>query len=292
MARRYTRSLVGAVAGRPAPLSVLNPDLRSIVEHPAALAWLGHASVLLRHGGLTILTDPVFSERIGPRVLGRVLGPARLAGVPLTSDDLPPIDLVLVSHAHFDHLDRPSLEMLALRGRETTVITASGTRRLIPRGFGRVIELPWDERTEIRGVGVRALRPEHWGSRRVVDRRRGYSSYVIGGGVRGEEARGVLFAGDTAMTGAFDALSENERLRWAILGIGSYDPWVHAHATPEQAWEMFVRSGAERLLPIHHSTFELGDEPAGEAMARLVRISGEARGRLIEVQPGHVWTQG
>lgn len=302
MARRYTRSIAQALAGREGPGAAANPDLRSMVDRPGSVAWLGHASVLFRHGGLTILTDPVFSERIGPRVMGRVLGPSRLAAAPLRPEDLPPIDLILISHAHFDHLDRPTLRAIA--SPRTVVVTAKGTRRLIPRGFGPVFELDWGERralpapgriahSEAGGVEIRALRPVHWGARRGVDRRRGYCSYLVSADGPGRAGGGdVLFAGDTADTDEFEGLGRGAQLRLGIFGIGSYDPWEHMHATPEQAWRMFEGTGAAHLLPVHHSTFQLGDEPEGAAMERLIAAAGEGRSRIIEVRPGELWTQG
>lgn len=241
-----------------------------------AATWLGHAAVLLNLNGMTVLTDPVFSDRIGMRFGPWTLGLRR--HVPAPAHELPPIDLILISHSHFDHLDRPTLRRLV--DRNTRVITAANTKRLIPAGFGEVIELPWDRATNVNGLRVAAMKPKHWGARTAWDRHRGYNSYVI----EGPSAR-VLFAGDTAYTDAFKGV----RSELAIFGIGAYDPWIANHANPEQVWDMFEQMPGEFLLPIHHSTFELSDEPAHEPMARLLRAAGDDAARIVGMTLASPW---
>ncbi len=283
--RRYPRALIDSAIGA---IPTLHEQAAREHETPfrqwetlsLAATWLGHGSVLMRHAGKTILVDPVLSPRIGLSVAGRTMGLPRL--IPLTHGipELPPIDVVLITHAHFDHLDRPTLQALA--SPKTTLVTARRTQRLIPRGFGRIVELDWRQGLRLGDLHISAIRPRHWGARAAVDRRRGYNSYVL----RDRDGRGVLLAGDTAMTDAFDNLRD---LSLAALGIGAYEPWAHAHATPEQAWEMFNASGATRLLPVHHSTFELGDEPIAEPMERLNAAARAARQRVIEPIVGAIW---
>jgi L-ascorbate metabolism protein UlaG (beta-lactamase superfamily) len=278
--RRYPRVLRSALAeacrgGVRAEEAHLRESIR---EHARALAWLGHSSVLESVHGRTVLVDPVFSPRIGPRIGRVVLGPGRLCACLMDPAAIAGVDLVLITHAHFDHLDRPTLERLA--SKRTTVVTARRTRRLIPRGFARVVELDWDEEIEVEGVGVRALRPAHWGARIALDRWRGFNSYVVrDGGV------GTLMAGDTAQTRAFDALTG---IDVAVFGIGAYRPWVTQHATPEQVWSMFRASGARLLLPVHHSTFELSDEAPDEPRRRLLAAAGSEAHRIMDLVPGEV----
>ena len=250
---KYTREMIASVRERKHSHVVSDPaaGLAELVRCDLGAFWIGHATVLLRVGGLNVLTDPVFSRRIGVRVGGVTLGVARVRPPAADVDHLPRIDLVMLSHAHFDHLDRPSLRRLAAgAGRGATVITAEHTRKLIPPGFGEIIELPWSGSASVGGVAIRAMQPEHWGARTALDRHRRFNSYLLeSGGSR------VLFAGDTAHTHAFDALAGAGGVDLAVFGIGAYDPWIHAHATPEQVWAMFLAMKADYLLPIHHSTF-------------------------------------
>lgn len=249
-----------------------------------AAAWLGHASVLLRFDHRTALVDPVLSARIGPRVGGRIIGPARLTPSPVRAADLRESDAVLITHAHFDHLDRPTLERIA--STKTVAIVARGLRSLMPTGFREVVELDWGNRFELEGFAVRAVEPAHWGARTAFDRRRSFNAYVI------ESDAGLSLAtGDTAHTRAFDAL---DPIDLAIFGIGAYDPWEHQHATPEQVWDMFTAIGGVDtpnglLLPVHHSTFELSDEPADEPMRRLMAAAGDRSDHVLGAKPGDVF---
>ncbi len=273
--RRYPRHLSDALRNLPVDVGSLPaPEL----PHDARLAavWLGHATSLIRLNGVDVLTDPVLSDRIGMSVGGRTIGLPRLVERPPELIERP--RLILLSHAHFDHLDKPSLRRLVHP--ETVVITARRTGRLVPRGFGEVIELDWDQSTTIDGVRIDAMQPRHWGARAALDRWRGYNAYMLEG-----DGRRVLFAGDTALTSAFDGV----RPDLAVFGIGSYEPWEHAHATPEQVWTMFERSGGELLLPIHHSTFEMGDEGADEPLQRLIGAAGDESHRVVGRRLGEVW---
>ncbi|GJQ28594.1 MAG: Tat pathway signal protein [Phycisphaerae bacterium] len=268
-ARRYHREAIRALRGQSPVHDAIRIDPADATA-PLAAAWLGHATVLVRLGDRWILTDPVLSHRIGVKFGPITLGVPRLlpAVDPAT---LPPIDLILLSHAHFDHLDKPTLKKLV--SRDTRVVTATGTADLIPRGFGEVHELPWDAVTTLAGVEIRAVRPEHWGARTALDRRRGFNAYLV----RADAGR-VLFTGDTAQTDAFARVNGADL---TIFGIGAYNPWVHAHATPEQAWCMHTAAGGSYLLPMHHSTFKLSDEPAGEPMQRLLAAAGPRAASIV-----------
>lgn len=284
--RRYPRHVVESLRDARTLRRPVEPlaDVSSFHGYPLAACWLGHATVLLKLGDTTILTDPVFSHRIGMRLPGLTVGVPRVQPPALDVEHLPDIDIVLISHAHFDHLDRPSLTRLA-RGpaRNAAVVTAARTRRLIPRGFDNVIELPWDRRARVRDVRLSALRPAHWGARTALDHHRGFNAYLL------ESAgQSIFFAGDTAYTDAFDSLGSTNL---SIFGIGAYDPWENAHATPEQAYSMFARQSQARghMLPMHHSTFALGREPAHEPLQRLAAAAG-ADPRVLPGDLGHLWT--
>jgi len=276
---RVPRMLAESIREAAGALTPGEGDLREAEGAEFAAAWLGHGGVLLRQGGMTILVDPVLSQRIGPRIGRRTIGPSRLAPTPVDVEKLPRIDLVLITHAHFDHLDRPTLERLANDG--TTVVTSRRTRRLIPRGFRDVLELHWDGVVEVEGARVSALRPEHWGGRTAIDVVRGCNSYLVE-----SDGRRTLAPGDTADTREFESVGSVDL---AAFGIGAYEPSEHHHATPEQVWRMFRSMPGEVLFPVHHSTFELSAEGADEPMTRLLKAAGEEAGRVARVKPGELW---
>jgi L-ascorbate metabolism protein UlaG (beta-lactamase superfamily) len=281
---------LGRSRGRLAVLDRINPptrarrkpDLRGWEEQDLAAAWLGHATVLLRVGGMTILTDPVLSNRVGVG-LGLITGgPKRLIAPALTVRELPRIDLILISHAHFDHLDRPTLARLPKR---IPVVTAHHTRDLISDlGFRRVSELAWGESVKLAGgLRVSAHPVAHWGARTFYDNHRGFNAYVIDAG-----GRRVLYGGDSAYHEGFKALG---KVDLAVIGIGAYDPWVASHATPEQAWEMAGHCGADFLLPMHHSTFRLSHEPPHEPMERMLAVAGTEADRVVVREVGGQWAR-
>lgn len=277
--RRYPAALAASLRSQtgsePRPLRDL---LTELAPHGLAACWLGHASVVVTMGETTIAVDPVLSERIGVRIGNRTIGLARQTPAPIGAEALRGIDAVLITHAHFDHLDRPTLASLA--DERTEVLVPPGCAKLIPPGFGRVTELSVGNEWSIGRATVRAIRPRHWGARAWLDRRRGFCAYEI----RHPEGS-VLLAGDTAATDAFDELRD---LDLAVFGIGAYEPWEHMHATPEQVWRMFEATGARFLLPVHHSTFELSDEPTEEPMRRLLDRAADRAPRVIRERPGEI----
>lgn len=246
------------------------------------MSWLGHATVLLNFFGTSILTDPVLEHRIG---LGRgvvKLGPRRLIQPALRKRELPPLDAVLLSHAHMDHTDLGTLRAIPSRVR---VVVQSGNRDLVRR-FHAVDELAWGQRAQIGSLEVESVETRHWGARMVTDRHRGWGGYLLR-----KANRTVLFGGDTAYTDAFDRLGERgSPVDLAILPIGAYDPWVANHASPEEAWRMFRALGAKYLLPIHHSTFRLSREPVDEPMRRLLAVAGGERWRVVISEVGQTWS--
>ncbi len=264
------------------PPAALQPDLRRWEEHELAATWIGHATVLLRIGGMTVLTDPVWSHRVGVGLGLATAGPRRLIAPALSIAQLPRIDLILISHAHFDHLDRPTLSRL---DRHIPIVTARHTRDLIADlGFTRIIELPWGRSAHIGPLHVMAHHVRHWGARTFYDRHRGFNSYVI----EAAQER-VLYGGDTAYQEAFRDISPVDL---AIVGIGAYDPYVASHATPEEAWAMANHAHARHLLPIHHSTFRLSHEPITEPMQRLLAVAGQESDRIVIRRVGGQWARG
>lgn len=237
-------------------------------------AWLGHATVLLKIEGFTILTDPVLNERVGLNFGPVTVGLKRLVAPALETPELPKIDLVLLSHAHFDHFDMPTLRRLESRG--TTVVTAARTADLLSaRRYQRVHELGWGERAAVGPLDIRAFEVNHWGARMRTDRYRGFNGYTIQAG-----RYRVLFGGDTAFTHAFGALKTARPFDLAVMPVGAYNPWIHYHCTPEQAWRMAEEAGSEFFLPIHHQTFALSREPYFEPVERVYGAAGRHPGRV------------
>jgi L-ascorbate metabolism protein UlaG (beta-lactamase superfamily) len=261
------------------PAAAPRPELAGWSDQELSAIWLGHATTLLRLGGITVLTDPVFSNRVGLE-LGLVTGgPRRLIAPALSIHELPPIDLIVISHAHFDHLDRPSLHRL---DKSIPVMTAPRTADLIrDLGFQKVTELAWGESRQIDAVRVTAWEAKHWGARTLTDWDRGYNAYLLESG-----GRRLLYGGDTAYGRHFAGLNGVDL---AVLGIAAYDPYIAAHATPEQALAMADQMRAEHILPMHHSTFRLSHEPMHEPLARLLDAVGTQRHRLVIHEVGGQW---
>ena len=229
-------------------------------------AWLGHATVLINFYGVNILTDPVLFPRIGIRLPGGTIGPKRLTEPALWVHELPEIDIVLLSHAHFDHFDIRTLRRLS---RRADVVLAPKTRDLLRwKWFRSKTELRWGQSITLErpagSIRVRAFKVQHWGARLRHDDHRGYNGYVMQ-----REGHRILFAGDTAFTDAFADLRRQTRYDLAIMPIGAYDPWIRSHATPEQAIEMANAAGAEHIMPVHHQTFRLSSEPFREPIERF-----------------------
>jgi L-ascorbate metabolism protein UlaG (beta-lactamase superfamily) len=224
--------------------------------------------------GVTILTDPVFSARIGIGVGPVTLGLKRLVEPALPLADLPPVDVILLSHAHMDHFDLPSLRSLESRG--TTVVTAARTSDLLRvRRYGSVHELGWDDTAAVGPLTIRAFPVNHWGARMRTDVHRGFNGYTIEAG-----RHRVVFGGDTAATNSFRALKGRRPYDLAIMPVGAYDPWIHYHCTPEQAWRMAEDAGFEHFLPVHHQTLQLSREPYEEPIERVFGAAGRHPDRV------------
>lgn len=263
--------------GRKVPASRYTPSPSAWSDNAITLAWLGHATVLINFFGVRILTDPVLFSRIGVNLGLGSLGPLRQIGCALSPASLPDIDLVLVSHAHFDHLDTPSLA--AVRGKPAAVVAARTSDLLKRRVFASVDELRWNDRVVIRTprgeVVVRSIEVNHWGARVGRDTYRGWTGFVVE-----REGKRLLIAGDTAHTPLFREHRRYGPFEAAVMPIGAYDPWIWYHCTPEQAVAMADAAGARLFVPVHHQTFKLSRETHLEPIERADAALAHEQGRL------------
>jgi L-ascorbate metabolism protein UlaG (beta-lactamase superfamily) len=228
------------------------------------VTFIGHSSFLLQIDGRKILIDPVFAKRLV--VLRRQRRPGLLV------EELPPIDLVLLTHAHMDHLDISSLRRVIratrrLTGKTPQVIVPKGVEDLVTSlGFSQVHGLAWWDQIDVEGLRVTMTPCRHWGARMFRDTHRGYGGYVISCG-----SHSVYHSGDTAYFDGFREIGARLKPEVALLPIGAYfpDSYRSVHTSPEEAIKGFVELGAQHMVPMHYGTFRLGREPMDEPLQRL-----------------------
>jgi L-ascorbate metabolism protein UlaG (beta-lactamase superfamily) len=265
---------------RPAPFK---PDFSQWSDNEITLAWLGHATVLINFYGLTILTDPALGKRVGISLGLGTAGPKRYIAPALSVKHLPPIDVVLLSHAHMDHMDIPTLQRL---NPKPFTVTATMTRDVLKgTGLRQITELRWNERAVFQGrngkLEIEAFEVKHWGQRWPSELDRGYNGYILR-----REGKSILFGGDTAHTPLFSQVRSRGPFHAGIMPIGAYQPWIRNHCTPEQALEMANQAGAQYLVPVHHQTFRLSEEPMNEPIERFTAALDREPQRLAIRQVG------
>lgn len=258
---------------------------KPVLAKPAELAttFIGHSSFFLQICGKNIVIDPNFARWLF--VLKRLRRPGLLVA------DLPPIDAVLVTHAHFDHLHRPSLRAIARRtrqlsGRRPLLIVPQHVRDIVfDLGFEEIRELRWWETTHVGKVEIAHTPANHWGARIIRDMHRGFGGYVLRGG-----RHSVYHAGDTAYFDGFHEIGRRLSPEVALLPIGAYEPpsFRAVHTSPEDAVQAFVDLKARYMVPMHYGTFKLSHEPMEEPVQRLI-ADAEQRGiskKIVVLEEG------
>ena len=257
-------------SGADAPQRVANDGafLRENAKHSSpTVTWVGHATLLVQMGHVTFLTDPTWSNRPSPVPL---IGPKRYVEPGLLMDDLPPIDFVVISHNHYDHLDLPTLRQLAKRDPATVFYVPLGNGALLrEQAIDNVQELDWGQTAVHEGVTVHCLPSQHWSKRSLTDDHRAlWSSWAVTA-----EDRRFYFAGDTGYFSGFKAIGERlGPFDLVAVPIGAYEPQAmmrESHLNPEEAIQAAIDLDADRAVAIHFGTFDLSDEPLAEPPLRF-----------------------
>lgn len=298
------------------PLAGTQAKPREVLSGETAITFIGHSSFLIQTADRALLVDPVFATRL--IVLRRQRRPGLRIG------DLPRIDAVLLTHAHMDHLNRPSLRAITREMRRRgfpapLAIVPPGVEDLVADlGFARVESLTWWQSMELAGwpqatagnprlsspqgesqiaraasetIRITATPARHWGARMFRDTHRGFGGYVI------ESAHGptLYHSGDTAYFGGFTEIGQRLRPEIAMLPIGAYSPdsYRAVHTSPEEALQAFQDLKADAMIPMHYGTFRLGREPMDEPLPRLMRAAERAGvvDRVAALDEGESWVR-
>ena len=249
------------------------PDPNDWKNDEINIAWIGHSTVLMNLFGTIIVTDPVLFEKIGLDIFGITVGQSRYSEPALEIGKFPCPDLILLSHAHFDHMDYKTLSSFTdIYPGKINCITAFNTSDVIADlNWKSLKELDWNEEYFLNDVKFSAIEVKHFGwrfpferdrSRGYFKNGRSYNAYLIE-----KKGKKVLFGGDTAMTNKFIPFGG---IDIAIMPMGAYNPWKSNHCNPEEALKMAVNDlRAKVFIPIHCHTFRQGLEPINEPLEWL-----------------------
>ncbi len=247
------------------------------------VTFIGHASFFVQMGGQSVVLDPNFARWLF--VLKRLRKPG------LRVDDLPPIDLVLVTHAHFDHLHRPSLRAIVNHtrrrtGKAPTIVVPHHVFDLVSDiGFEEIIELDWWNHYRHGGLTVTHVPSRHWGARILKDSHRGYGGYVLR-----SEKHSLYHAGDTAYFSGFREIGQRLSPEVALLPIGAYNPeqFRNVHTSPGDATRAFLDLNSRWMVPMHYGSFRLSHEPIDEPLQLLEKEAKSAgiEDRVVVMEEG------
>jgi L-ascorbate metabolism protein UlaG (beta-lactamase superfamily) len=278
--------LFGGHRRKPAdPVPLVNPGSADPASAPADelnVIWYGHASLLVEIEGRRVLIDPMWSDRCSP---SRLVGPRRLHPPPVPLEQLPPVNAILISHDHYDHLDLATVRAL-LRTQSAPFLVPLGVGAHLARWGvpeARIIELDWDEGADVAGLRFTATEAQHFSGRGFTRNGTLWGSWVITG-----RTRRVFYSGDSGYFAGYAGIGRRHGpFDVTLIQVGAYAPaWPEIHMFPEEAITAHLDLRGKLLIPVHWATFNLAVHPWAEPIDRLWREAKARDVRLAVPRPG------
>ena len=263
-----------------------NINLNSLKDREHYALWIGHSTFLINNGDLTILTDPIFSERASPL---NFAGPKRLIKPVIKIKDLPEVDVITISHNHYDHLDVNSLRKIQKKFPNVKILVPKGDLKLLKNyNLNNGIEFLWWEEIIFDNTKFIFTPAQHWSARGLRDRNKSlWGSWFIK-----NEDKNIFHAGDTGYSEDFIEIRNRlGAVDFAMIPIGAYDPqWFmsYSHVNPEEALNIAKDLDAKKSIGMHWGTFILTDEPVLEPRERLKKITNQTNINFYTVTPGNI----
>lgn len=263
-----------------------NINLNSLKDREHYALWIGHSTFLINNGDLTILTDPIFSERASPLTFA---GPKRLIKPVIKIKDLPKVDVITISHNHYDHLDVNSLRKIQKKFPNVKILVPKGDLKLLRNyNLNNGFEFLWWEEIIFDNTKFIFTPAQHWSARGLRDRNKSlWGSWFIK-----NEDKNIFHAGDTGYSEDFIEIRNRlGAVDFAMIPIGAYDPqWFmsYSHVNPEEALNIAKDLDAKKSIGMHWGTFILTDEPVLEPRERLNKITNQTNINFYTVTPGNI----
>jgi L-ascorbate metabolism protein UlaG (beta-lactamase superfamily) len=259
--RRKKKDYSYVVPNTPPKVSYLSEN-----RFETTITWIGHSTFFLQYEGMNIITDPIWARRLGfEKRLGQ-------PGIPLS--EVPPIDLILISHSHYDHLHIASIRKLYRAG-TTLVVPVGLKRKMLRKGFHNCVEMEWWQEIKLGKIKLSFVPTQHWTRRTPWDTNTSHwGGYILEPADSGNQksSPNLYFAGDSGYFPGFKEIGNRYKIDIALMPIGAYEPeWfmTSQHVNPEEAIQAFLDVGAETMIPMHYGTFRLADDTAREALDRM-----------------------